>query len=260
MSDNPSGENKGVLHPTERFEDRDEAARQESEARQSQMWTALPVIIQKHDRDKNTVHVNPAVKLNHLKDDGTNEWLQIAKMEDLPVLYYGGGGASVTVPLKEGDEALAIVASRSIDKWWKEGGVQEQLHSRMHDISDSFILPGFRSQKRVLKNVSEKTWQLRNEDGKSYVEFDPGDNPNYTIHVKDKVTIESIDGQITVKAKGPINMESAGKVTIKGSEIILDGTVRLGGADATIEVAKKGTVDTRGDALVSNFARGVFTK
>jgi hypothetical protein len=260
MSDNPSGQGKGVLHPTERYEDRDEAARQESEARQSNMWTAMPVIIQKHDRDKNTVHANPAIKLNHLKADGTNEWMQIAKMEDLPVLYYGGGGASVTVPVKEGDEALAIVSSRSIDKWWKEGGVQEQLHSRMHDLTDSFILPGFRSQKRALKNVSEKTWQLRTDDGSSYMEFDPGDNPTYTLHVKDKVTIESVNGQVTVKSKGPINLQSDGKITIKGSEIILDGTVRLGGADANIEVAKKGTVDSHGDVLVSNLAKGVFTK
>jgi hypothetical protein len=261
------GSTKGAFHDYERFEDEDEATRQEAEGQQSKMWTAMPIIIKKHDREKNTVHAVPAFKLNHLKEDGTSEWKEVAKMEDLPVFYYGGGGASITTPVKDGDEALAVVSSRSIDKWWAEGGVQEQSHSRMHNMTDSFILPGFRSQKTKLKDVSEKSWQLRSEDGKSFVDFNPGSGEsdedkkrNYTINIEDAITIKCVNGKITITAKGAIDITSEDKVTIKGTEIILDGTVRLGGASASNKVAKQGTVDSDGDTLVSNLSDTVFTK
>ena len=249
MSD-AAGQGKGIFTPTERYKDEEETSQSNADARQAQIWTAMPVILNKHDLEKNTVHATPAIKLNQVKDDGQTQWIEIKKMEDLPILYYGGGGVCITNPLKDGDEGLAVCASRSIDKWWKEGKTQEQLHSRMHDLSDSFIVPGFRSQPRKLKDVSEKTWQLRTDDKKSYVELDPGDKRNFTIHIEDLITIESVNGDISIKAKG--------KVNIKADEIILDGTVRLGGPNANREVGARNSRDSRGDTLVSNLATKVF--
>jgi hypothetical protein len=207
------GSNKGTLDPRERYHDPNEADRMKAEAAQSRIWTAMPIILRKHDLDKNTVHGEPAIKLQHLKGDGTTEWKPIPKMEDLPVLYYGGGGASITNPSQDGDEALMITASRSIDKWWSEGKVQEQLHARMHDISDSFVIPGLRSQPRKLKDVSAKTWQLRTDDGKSYVELDPTNARNFKVHIENTVTIESVNGDVLISAKGKVNI-TAPQITL----------------------------------------------
>jgi hypothetical protein len=181
-----------IVDPRERFLDWDEATKRDAEGHQSKMWTALPVIIKKHDTDKNTVHAQSSIKLKRIKPDGKEEWVEIPKMEDMPILYPGGGGATITMPMAEGDEALAIFSSRSIDKWWQQGGVQEQTEARMHDLSDGFIIPGFRSQPRKLKNVSSTTWQLRTdeENPDHVVDFDPK-NKKFTITSPNPVTINA---------------------------------------------------------------------
>ena len=180
----------------ERWDDPEEATRMALEAHRSDIWTALPVIFKSHDRDKNTVHVQPTVKLKHVKADGSSEWREFPTLEDVPVHYPGGGGMSMTFPIKDGDEGLVIFASRNIDKWWQEGGVQEQpAPFRMHDISDGFAIPGFRSQPRKLGNVSATTSQIRTDDGSMYIDFDPV-NKKYTIHSMDNPV--RIEGDLEV--------------------------------------------------------------
>ncbi len=51
-----------------------------------------------------------------------------------------------------------------------------------------------------------------------------------------------------------------GKATITAQTIVLDGVVKLGGADADTPASMKGTIDTNGDADVSNLATRVFVK
>ncbi len=51
-----------------------------------------------------------------------------------------------------------------------------------------------------------------------------------------------------------------GKATITADEIVLAGVVKLGGDDADQPAAMKGTVDTGGNADVSNLATKVFVK
>ena len=49
-----------------------------------------------------------------------------------------------------------------------------------------------------------------------------------------------------------------GKATITADEIVLAGTVKLGSADASTPAAMKGTIDTGGNADISNLATKVF--
>jgi phage baseplate assembly protein V len=51
-----------------------------------------------------------------------------------------------------------------------------------------------------------------------------------------------------------------GAITLKAPKIILDGTYYLGGADAANPVAMLGTVDTGGNADVTNLSTSGFTK
>jgi hypothetical protein len=163
----------GIFDPTERFLDWDEATRQDQEAHQSRIWTALPVVIGKHIPDKMTVEAQPSVQLAVRQSGGQIQWRSIPAAEDMPLLYLGGGGAVITNPVKQGDEGLVVYSSRSIDNWWQNGGVQPQFDNRMHSLSDGFVIPGFRSQAKKLSNISQNTWQLRTEDGKTYLELDP---------------------------------------------------------------------------------------
>ena len=47
----------------------------------------------------------------------------------------------MTFPIKTGDECLVVFACRAIDVWWQSGGVQPPAETRMHDLSDGFVIP-----------------------------------------------------------------------------------------------------------------------
>lgn len=164
-----------TLDQRERWDDPEEASRAAEDAHQSRIWTMMPVVFKKHDTDTNTVHAQVTVKQKHVDAEGKATWKQFPLLKDVPVHYPGAGGVSVTMPVTDGDEGMIVFASRSFDKWWNSGGIQEQNEMRMHDISDGFAIPGFRSQPRKLKNVSSTTWQLRTdeENPTQVVDFDP---------------------------------------------------------------------------------------
>jgi hypothetical protein len=230
MSD-PGGNsgNNSKMHPRDRGVDEQETLRRQLEAFQSGLWTAMPVIMKKHNSDANTVGVQPAIKLAHAQPDGQLKWLQIPELHDLPIQYYGGGGATIVPPMKEGDEGLVVFASRTMDKWWQQGGVQEQTEARMHDLSDGWFLPGGRSQPRKLKDINPNEWQLRTDDGKTHLSLDPASGkfslkaPNSPFQVDSDLVVNPVD-QIILRTKGgkPVRVEgdllATGKITaLQGS-------------------------------------------
>src|SRR5215471_5633808 len=113
----------GVYYPEERLLDWDETDDEMLKANQATMFTALPVQINKNIPEKNTVEAQPTIQLNVVNNQkGTTEWKSIPATDDMPLLHLGGGGMAITIPVAQGDEGLAIYASRSIDNWWTKGG------------------------------------------------------------------------------------------------------------------------------------------
>lgn len=134
------------------------------------VWTALPAIVQSFDPVAMTAVMQPAIQAQVRKPDGTQQWVSLPLMPDVPVCFPGGGGFTLTFPVAAGDEALVIIASRCIDAWWAYGGVQIQQELRMHDLSDGFALVGVRSRPRALAGVSTNSTVLRNDAGTTLVE------------------------------------------------------------------------------------------
>lgn len=143
------------------------------DGRQTTIWTALPGIIESFDAAKMTCVVQPAIQGRNTTKDGVASFVNMPLLLDCPVVFPGGGGVTLTFPVKKGDEALVVLASRCIDGWWQLGGVQPQLEARMHDLSDGFALVGVRSQPRKLSGVSTAHAQLRSDDGEAFVDLDP---------------------------------------------------------------------------------------
>lgn len=143
-------------------------------AAQASIWTALPGIIQSFDAEKMTCEVQPSIQGIKV-DFGTSAMtmVNLPLLVDCPVCFSGWGGVTLTLPIAPGDECLIIFASRCIDAWWQNGGIQPPMEYRMHDLSDGFVLPGGRSQPRVLSGLSTTTAQLRSDDGLVYIEVDP---------------------------------------------------------------------------------------
>lgn len=149
-----------------RIEDDRETHESGSDARQSKMWNALPVLIEKYNAAEGTLEVQPAIKSTIRKADGKQERVQLPLIKDAPVAFPQGGGFTMTFPMTKGDEAIAIFSSRSIDQWHQSGGIQQQVSARMHDLSDALIIPGVRSKPRKLTPAPSTTsTELRSDDG-----------------------------------------------------------------------------------------------
>lgn len=207
--------------------------------RQSEMHTAMPVRVVK-DSDGHTVALQPLIKRVMKKPDGTTTLIDYPVISDVPVQFASGGGVTVTHPIKEKDEGIAIIASRAFDNWFQQGGEQNQGDARMHDMSDAFYIPGVRSNPRKLKNVSTTSTQMRSDDGKHFTDLHP--EKGITHSVEDGKHVVSImkDGGIKLAAeggkhivdlaKGGISIDSAMKLAIKAAQgVDMDGALKVKG-------------------------------
>lgn len=207
----------------ERVDDPEVALREAFDGLRAGIWTALPGIIQSFNASAMTCEVQPTIKVPVRQIDGTTVTVALPLLVDCPVQFPSGGNCSLTFPVAPGDECLVVFASRCIDSWWQSGGVQEQAEVRMHDLSDGFVLLGFRSKPRALANVSTSATQLRSEDGSTYIEMNP------TLQ---KVNIVAPGG---FHVEAPLSTFSA-DVTITGLLTFVGGMVgsAVSGAAATI--------------------------
>lgn len=221
----------------ERLNDPQEALRIALAGWQAGIWTALPGILQTFDADKMTATVQPAIQGQRRQEDGS--WLDVnlPVLLDCPVIFPAGGGFALTFPLSEGDEGLVIFASRCIDAWWAQGGIQKQARLRMHDLSDGFFLPGCFSQPRKLANVSAQNVQLRNADGTAFMEVTPAGICNLTF---------------------PAGINLNGPIALNG---VVSGNVHAGGlADFGNTLIKTtNDVQANGKSLSTHVHSGVFS-
>jgi hypothetical protein len=181
----------------ERYYDPEEMMRLAMDSKQAQIWTALPAIIQSFNPDAMTCEAQPAVNGIVRQQDGTSKEIKMPLLLDCPVFFPGGGGLTLTFPIKPGDECLVIFASRCIDAWWQQGGIKGQAELRMHDLSDGFIFAGVRSQPRKF-SVDTVGAQLRTDDGATYLEILPNgkvriDAENIELHARNSYSWD-VDG------------------------------------------------------------------
>lgn len=145
--------------------DTETAHRYGLDGRQAQIWTAMPAIVQSVDLGAMTCELQLAIQGVTTNADGSESQVNLPLLVDVPICFPNAGGFILTFPIEEGDEVLAVIASRCIDAWWQNGGVGVPMEARMHDLSDGFAILGPRSQPRVVSAISATDVELRNEAG-----------------------------------------------------------------------------------------------
>lgn len=123
---------------------------------------AVPGIIQAFDQTEQTVRVQPAIREVITGKDYTPVPVALPELLDVPIVLPRAGDYVITLPIKAGDECLVIFADQCIDAWWQNGGVQNQMEQRRHDLSDGFAILGTWSQPRRLESYSTNAMQLVN--------------------------------------------------------------------------------------------------
>ncbi|WP_406706909.1 phage baseplate assembly protein V [Sodalis sp.] len=176
----------------------------------SQLRVALPGIIQSFDAETITCTVQPAIKGVISDAQGRAQSVALPLLVDVPVIFPRGGGVTLTFPVAAGDECLVVFADRCIDFWWQNGGVQETIDPRQHDLSDAFAFVGPQSQAKKISGISLHAAQLRSDDGAAFVEVAAG-------HA------------ITVNTPGTLKATAQGGVDVTAPTIVLNGNVTING-------------------------------
>lgn len=185
----------------ERLNDTVETLRTILDDRFAQAWTSIPATIQSFDPNEVTCSAQPTVQGFETLSDGSTQWKDMPLLTHVPVIFPRGGSFVITFPIKKGDEALIVFASRCIDQWWTQGGSQIQSSLRLHGLTDGFAIVGPYSKPNAIKNINTDTVQIRSTDGKTFIEL-------------------TSDGIINIKAPGGVNIDAAGNgVNIKGPTV-----------------------------------------
>ena len=148
--------------------ERQEALRQRQTM--NRIRVAMPGIVDSFDTSQQTVNVRLAIR-EAWNEDGKETWKDFPLLPDVPVVFPRAGGYVLTFPITAGDEILVVFGDMCIDAWWQNGGVQNQIDCRRHDLSDAFAIPGPWSQPRRISGYSTNSVQLRNESGNAYIEL-----------------------------------------------------------------------------------------
>jgi len=150
----------------ERLHDPEEQFRAALDAHKASIWTSVPCVVESVNLANQTCVLRPTIKSMVRQPDGTQKAVSLPLIQDAPLHFPSGGGVTMTFPVKKGDEALAMISSRSIDGWQQNGGEQKQVDARTHDLSDAYAIVGFKSSPKALANVSSTGVQIRTDDGK----------------------------------------------------------------------------------------------
>ena len=178
----------------ERYEDVIEATMAALDGFQPKLWTAIPAQITQYFPLTNSVWARPTIRQTVRNRYGKTQQLTLPEIRDIPVVFPRGGGFTLTFPIAAGDECLLVFASRCIDLWWVNGGINNQYEQRMHDLSDGFAIVGPWSKPNVIGSISATTTQLRSNDGTMYVDVGPS---QIKLHHPTKVLIDAPASEIT---------------------------------------------------------------
>jgi len=182
---------------SERVNNFEEALRLALKGQSLITWVMFPAIVQSFDPTKGTITAQIAIQAFVRQEDGTQKYVNMPLLVDVPVKFPNGGNFVLTFPIKQGDECTVNFADRCIDNWWNSGGIQPQVTNqgigelRYHDLSDAFAEIGPFSKPNVPININPSTVQLRTKDGATYLEIDSANNCN--IHANVNIT-----GNLTV--------------------------------------------------------------
>ena len=151
-------------------------------------------------------------------------------------LATGGATGRITMPIAAGDSCLVAVADRDIDNWWLTGNASVPKSRRSHDLSDSFVLVGFRHKGNKVTDYSSTAIEIK----------------NLGSTIKEDAAIKATaSGGGVAELTADARMESA-----NGAKAILTSKVRLANSSTDLKSVLdllvdtiKAQVDTRGDSL-----------
>ena len=161
----------------------------------------LPGKVVSFDSVTQTILAEPMISAE--STDGSR--VPLPTVADVPIFQLGGGDFVITANPAAGDPCLLLVADRALDNWFETNENRVPADFRQNDLSDCLAFVGFRPLPLKIGGWMEG------------------------------ITIRKVDGSQY------ININNAGKVSIKATELDLTDTPKLT-ASSTEAVFKEVTV------------------
>lgn len=162
-----------------------------------QLSTNVPCTVVSYDNVKQTITARPV--MYDMFPDGASKGL--ADIPSVPVLFYGSGGGSLTVPIKKGDPCWVSFSQRAFDTWWMTGKLPSQPSTqRMHDYNDAVAILGLKDRQNSLQASTENV-ELRYEDdnGNLINKVTMSPNGDVVIENKNNVKVQLLDGKVRIE-------------------------------------------------------------
>lgn len=178
---------------------------------ETQLNTHIPAKVISFDSETQTMTVQPLIYEAY--SDGINT--KPPEIDDVPVVFYGGGGGVMTFPVKQGNEVLLAFSQRDIDKWWNTGEEAVPSTQHYHDYNDGIALLGLTSKLNSV-NASTSDVQIRFDD-------EEGELNSITLGADKSVSLVNRSGaEIKQLADGTIEITTASTIKIQnnGEELI----------------------------------------
>lgn len=188
---------------------------------QSTIWTSMPVKVVSVAKlaSQNTVNLQPTIMGKYRgPTDQTYRNFKMPVLLDCPVNFPGGGPFVITYPIAVGDEGLVLIASRCIDAWFSSGADDNvQTEMRMHDLSDGFYLPGFRSVPNKVIDLSPTDIEIRSTDHAAFISIKP--DGTITLNTTSVVNVNA----------ATVNVNASAEVFVTASTITVNGNMIING-------------------------------
>jgi len=153
----------------------------------AELRVSIPAFLAEDLAADQTVTVQIAIQ-ERVRTPAGAQWWDLPPIQKVPIVIPRGGGFSVTLPLKKGDEGLLVFCDACFDFWWLNGkndapraqnldpgqslpsGSQIQCGVVRHDFWDCGFIPGMFSQPNKLSNYSTTSLQIRSDDGNTIID------------------------------------------------------------------------------------------
>lgn len=195
------------------------------------IYVSIPGIIETYNKSTKRCRVIPAI--NIALTDGS--FLDPAPIENVPVIWPGGGGFTILSPLPAGTPVEIKFSQRGISKF-KEVFSQVDPDLRMFDKTDAHVVPGYGALS--ISPATGSGISMQAEDGGNYIYVESG---TIKIHASSEVIIEAPINTIN----GPTTIDGTLEVTGTITAPEIDG----GGVSYTTHIHSQGN-DGNGDAEV----------
>lgn len=158
------------------------------------LYCAMPAIVEDVNLTNQTLEAKPVTLTKTTNSSGVVSDFQLPILLDVPFCCYKGGGFSITVPVKKGDECLIIFTDMDFSAWFQNGGYNYSEHSFVHSYTNAVAIVGLSSEPNAIKDYNPEAIEIRNSDGSEKISMSAG---NITL----KSATIVLDGETTIQGK-----------------------------------------------------------